>query len=289
VDILVGRPYGGTAILYNRALANSIEHVYSCNSRITAILMATHSGKILLINVYMPTNYGDDESLVSYIDCLCNLQALIFEQDIVHVVITGDFNCDIGSRFYSEFNAFVSDNKLIVSDQCRLDDVFTYISDDGSKRSWIDHILSSPSIDPLIEGVNILYDVIASDHRPLIFQLRCETSRVCLLPVHNDASINVKISQWYLCDHSTLQQYNYTLDYLLVNIKGFDRISANDSYESVKMKIDSFYCDIVTCIQRAIDTCIPHRTSKTSIIIFLDGIRMCVRSMMQPEKHFFYG
>jgi len=61
-----------------------------------------------------------------------------------------------------------------------------------------------------------------------------------------------------------LQQYNYTLDYLLVNIKGFDRISANDSYESVKMKIDSFYCDIVTCIQRAINTCIPHRTSKTS-------------------------
>jgi len=100
---------------------------------------------------------------------------------------------------------------LIVSDQCRLDDVFTYISDNGSKSSWIDHILSSSSIDLLIEGVNILYDVIASDQRPLVFQLRCETS---LLPVNNDASINIKISQWHLCDHSTLQQYNYTLDYL---------------------------------------------------------------------------
>jgi len=64
----------------------------------------------------MPTNYGYDESLVSYIDCLCNLQALIGEQDIVLVVITGDFNCDTGSRFYSEFNECVSDNKLIISD-----------------------------------------------------------------------------------------------------------------------------------------------------------------------------
>jgi len=70
----------------------------------------------------MPTNYGDGESLVSYIDCLCNLQALIVEQDIVHVVITGDFNCHNGSRLYSEFNEFVSDNKLIISDQCRLHD-----------------------------------------------------------------------------------------------------------------------------------------------------------------------
>ena len=49
-----------------------------------------------------------------------------------------------------------------------------------------------------------------------------------------------------------------------VNIKCVDRISGNDSYESVKIKLDSFYCDIVTCIKRAINTCIPLRTSNTS-------------------------
>jgi len=59
--------------------------------------MAINNGKILLINVHMPTNYGDEESLVSYNKCLCNLQALIVEQDIVHVTITWDVNCDIGS------------------------------------------------------------------------------------------------------------------------------------------------------------------------------------------------
>lgn len=93
--------------------------------------------------------------------------------------------------------------------------------------------------------------------------MRCETSRVCLLPDINDANNNVKTSQWHLCDHSTLQHYNDTLDYLLVNIKCFDRISANDSYDSVKIKLDSFYCDTVTCIKRAIDTCIPLRNSNT--------------------------
>jgi len=46
-------PMGGTAILYNRALTNSIEHVYNCNYRITAILLATNNGKILWINVYI--------------------------------------------------------------------------------------------------------------------------------------------------------------------------------------------------------------------------------------------
>jgi len=69
----------------------------------------------------MPTNYGDDESLMSYIDCLWNLQVLIIVQDIVHVVITGDLNCDRQwVTIYSEFIEFVSDNKLIISDQCRL-------------------------------------------------------------------------------------------------------------------------------------------------------------------------
>jgi exonuclease III len=101
MDILVGRPYGGTAILYNKALAGNIKHVFSSNSRITAVLLESNNGNILLINVYMPTNYGDIDSLVSYIDCLCSLQALITEQNVIHVIITGDFNsnqiyCDKG-------------------------------------------------------------------------------------------------------------------------------------------------------------------------------------------------
>ena len=41
------------------------------------------------------------------------------------------------SRFYGEFLNLVSEHNLIIADMTRLQDAFTYISDDGR----IDHVL----------------------------------------------------------------------------------------------------------------------------------------------------
>jgi hypothetical protein len=50
----------------------------------------------------------------------------------------GDFNCSPGSRFFPDFAKFAVDNNLLTSDLNRLDDVVTYISDDGGKcHGWI--------------------------------------------------------------------------------------------------------------------------------------------------------
>ena len=57
VDILVGRPFGGTAILYRKSLADQISIIASDESRITGIQLNTDSGPFLLLNVYMPTNW----------------------------------------------------------------------------------------------------------------------------------------------------------------------------------------------------------------------------------------
>ena len=61
-------------------------------SRITAIVLDTDMGPLLLANVYMPTNYGDSESLELYVDCLSRLHALIIDTNTAHVIIAGDFN-----------------------------------------------------------------------------------------------------------------------------------------------------------------------------------------------------
>ena len=59
---------------------------------------------------------------------------------------------------------FASDNNLLTSDLLRLNDVVTYINDDGSKMSWIDHILSSIAVDNIIlsDGIKVLNDIIVS-------------------------------------------------------------------------------------------------------------------------------
>ena len=113
VDILVGRPFGGTAILYRKSLADQISIIASDESRITGIQLNTDSGPFLLLNVYMPTNYGDESSLELYRDCLAKLHAVITDSDSLHTIVAGDFNCCLRSRFFPEFTGFAADSNLV--------------------------------------------------------------------------------------------------------------------------------------------------------------------------------
>jgi len=63
--------------------------------------------------------------------------------DTVHCLIAGDFNCSPGYRFFNEYTQFSQDNKMFTSDLNQLNGVHIYISNDGTKMSWVDHILSS--------------------------------------------------------------------------------------------------------------------------------------------------
>jgi len=201
-DVVVGRPYGGTAVLYRKELAGVIQHVASDESRITGIQILTDIGPILIINVYMPTNYGDDNSLELYVDCLSKLHAIV-DSEAAHILIVGDFNCSPGSRFFNDFIDFANDNNFIVSDLHRLTDAVTYVSDDGKRMTWIDHVLCTASANNLISHMSILEDVICSDHRPLYFSLECSVAANDYLNKHPVQSVRWS-PNWHQCDDLTL-------------------------------------------------------------------------------------
>ena len=92
-DLLVGRPYGGTAILFRKTLSNLVKPLSPSNSRITGMKFMSDGISLLLLSVYMPTEYNDDDSLENYVDICAHLNALITDIEIPHVVIVGDFNC----------------------------------------------------------------------------------------------------------------------------------------------------------------------------------------------------
>ena len=265
-DVLTGRPYGGTAVLYHNRFSNCVTNVTSYNSRICGVILSTDDGNIMLISVYMPTNYGDDISLLAYIECLCNIQSMIAENNVVDIIIAGDFNCSINSRFYVEFTQFIYDNCLVATDLHKLDNnTFTYIKDDGSVHTWIDHIVSSRSMDDKIENVAVLYHVITSDHKPVSFSLRCNctlTSNVC-----HFESDGAKFSPlWQNCDDVLKLMYSNTLDAMLQNI--ILPLELNDVTNGARAtaEIDNLYDSIVSCISSATTACIPHsRSSKSSL------------------------
>ena len=84
-DILLGRPYGGTAILYRKSLCNIIDTLQVSNTRITGLKIRTTSGPILFLTVYMPTDYNDDESLEKYVDTCADISALYTDCDTPHI------------------------------------------------------------------------------------------------------------------------------------------------------------------------------------------------------------
>ena len=101
-DILVGRPYGGTAILYRKSLVNVVSMIPNSSTSNTSINIFTGDGPLLLLTVYMPTEYNDDESFEKYIEVCAHVHAIITDSCIPHIIIAGDFNCQsccLKSRF----------------------------------------------------------------------------------------------------------------------------------------------------------------------------------------------
>ena len=121
-----------------------------------AFLLLFCSLSLVQSSVYMPTDYGDDNSMETYID-IC---ALYEDGTATSVLIGGDFNCPVGSRFTNVFNGFISDNCLVAADVHRLQNEFTYCSEVTlclyhytaynlamNNSSWLDHMLCNDTID----------------------------------------------------------------------------------------------------------------------------------------------
>ena len=261
VDILVERPFGGTAVLYRKSLADQISIIASDESRITGIQLNTDSGPFLLLNVYMPTNYGDESSLELYRDCLAKLHAVITDSDSLHTIVAGDFNCCPGSRFFPEFTGVAADNNLVLSDLNQLNNVITYESDDATKTSWIDHILCSYIADTMIGNINVFNEVVISDHKPVSFSVSCTPSAAhSHLPTTCNSS-NFRVPLWNTCDNKTFEYYADYLDKLLQQVHVPSMAMNSDNSPSV---IEQFYCDVFACISKATADCIPSKQHSTN-------------------------
>ena len=105
-DICTGRPYGGTAILYNKKLVKAIQVVDINEARYTAITVTTDVGPMLLVNVYMPTDYGDLDCYTEYVEMCAKISTLYSDSDAVFLIVIGDFNCTRPLGFVRSSSSF---------------------------------------------------------------------------------------------------------------------------------------------------------------------------------------
>ena len=116
--MLVGRPFGGVAIVYNDRLKGIIYEVECRNDRLTAIcIQYNDTESALIINVYMPCDTRRyDDSYGVYMDILDEVEIIVQRMQPTHVIFGGDFNTDLSrdSHYSTYLNQFIFDYNMTV-------------------------------------------------------------------------------------------------------------------------------------------------------------------------------
>ena len=98
-DVLLGRPYGGCAILWRSDIRARIEPVITNSRRICAICMRTDSWSVLFINVYMPYEDGEKRS-DDFCSQLTTIEYIIHQHPDCQIILRGDFNVDFSINWF---------------------------------------------------------------------------------------------------------------------------------------------------------------------------------------------
>ena len=206
---LIGRPFGGTAILINKKHMSGVEFITS-QDRFTAVKV--HNW--LLITVYMPC-VGTSQRDLLCSDILSELQVLLDCYRTCDFLIGGDFNTDLDSNtsFSAIVNSFICRNNLNRCDNIiPISNRNTYVDESTNVCSAIDYILSSNH--DKIAAFNIIdLDINLSDHLPIIAVCRYDLKPTMPSPLqcHSrkpNTATEVKYFRW---DHAPLPlYYEYT-------------------------------------------------------------------------------
>jgi len=254
--VLIGRPYGGTAILYKKSFSHYVQHIETFDPRLTAVKFDTNIGPILFVCAYMPNDVGDEDCLECYIDTCSRISALYSDPDIVHAIVAGDFNCSVGTRFYNAFVNCAADNKFMLSDLSRLVNAVTYCSDDGKRTSWIDHVLCSHSIDDMISSVQVLDQFISSDHKPILINFNDIYCQMAPNVAVNAPSGNSVVYDWDKASPLSISRYRDILSTSLDKVNIPIVALQHDSVANRQL-INDYYDNIVASIRYAVQASIP--------------------------------
>jgi len=259
--------------MYKRSLSHAITVLDVNESRMTALLLHTVHGPVLLVNVYMPNCLQIDNDVITgtlecaeeYMDMCAKIGVLYSESDAACLLVVGDFNCEynVSSQFYDTLLHFIDDNQLVCSDVQRLANAFTYCSDSGQHTSWIDHVLCSKLLNDKITEIDVHYGYQSSDHKPLSVKF----PELGLVPCSNSLTKDCQSNVRYDGDNADINCYRNAVHSGLNEVDiprcliGCSHSCDNTSHQSA---IDDYYTSIMACIHECTQACIPVISSRNN-------------------------
>ena len=280
-----GRPYGGTAVLIHKNIANLV--VESCtHDRVVGILL----GDVLLLNVYFPCCDGSVQNIDVSCEILANLANIIDSYQAKYIIFGGDFNtslikpskyADIILEFMNEYGITVCKSILFGSSSINFTN--TYVNESLNASSCIDFIcVSRNMVDNVIRyDVNDAYNN-HSDHLPVSVSVCLPVNTVlyqCIDSGNSELLFNAPKShclnqpvnsgnrklRWD--KGNTGLYHNLTYEYLLPIheslqcMKPFQCHPADN--DSCRSFINETYTQVVSALQFAANNSIPETTTHT--------------------------
>ena len=246
----IGRPHGGTAILWDKSLDAST--LKANDESIVGLNLHTFDSSISIINVYLP--YCCSANTDDYLMYLNNLQTMCDNLKTSNICIMGDFNAGDCNMFGQLLDEFCTEQDYIISDKLVLpSDTFTYVSDSHGTTSWIDHCLTSASVHQSIINMSVLHNYISSDHRPLAITITSSN-----LPVFENVSSSAYpsyIINWAMLSQEQKYEYNLNSKKFLnqISLPSYAIACKNPQCEdhSHIKSIEKFYKEIVEALLNA--------------------------------------
>ena len=234
--LLMGRPYGGCALVYSKSLSCSIKPVDTQSCRLSACLIEiSDDARFLVFNVYMPCDIRSDvdnidtfKDVLQEIDIICTTYS-----DVNYIVFGGDLNTDlrrVRSPHTTVLTDFCDQRCLKVCTQHDVADIdYTYENTHTEVKSVLDHFIVSEN---LFSSVNRYYTEHegdnTSDHSPVFMYLDIDCEHVAT----DDKTFVSKVS-WKRATESSLHLYKCTL---------------RSKLDRVDIPYEALHCSFNTCI-----------------------------------------
>ena len=257
-DYLVGRPYGGTAVLYNKRLLCSVKRIETNNCRCTAVKLSFKSATDLVVSsVYMPFFTGSVDNKLVYEDTDGCLQSIIDRHLGCNFVFGGDWNVNKMQQnvFCKAVESFCDANGLLWLDPTEGSIDYTYHNVNNGHYKLLDHLIVSPTLVTELKSVSVIIDDInTSDHYAI--SLSCSTGNTISGSCNVTNKFNKVKFHW---EKANLDHYHYCLSHELskVNIPSPALCCNGECSNSCVASIDSYYHTIVQCLTVSANSTIP--------------------------------
>ena len=240
--IATGRPSAGVAIFYRKSYLNLIQ-CFSINECLNGIIIDTNIGKILALNVYLPYDNRDLDSLDKFRMSIATIGSVIDEYNIVNIVIAGDMNADPSrGRFWRELTDLISNYNLKTDLINCPSDTFTYLSPAHDTTSWLDHVFTTQKLYENMVNINVNYDLSLYDHFPIEFSF--SKINIDKYKDNNSAFDITSFVKWDKMKSSDYLKYSNNVRFYLVQHKINDTLNCNNidcKNKSHILKLDELF------------------------------------------------